>query len=525
MKQPLAQIQMTLGSLVAGFALLIAFGCSTEPLDANGTSAALTSAEARQPLRRQASTPEAQGIDSVKLAEALLAIREQNIHVHSLLLARNGKVVSNAYFYPYDGTTVHDLASVTKSIMTTLIGIAIDRGALSLDDPMVSFFPDREIAHLSPLKRQITVRHLVSMTSGLACEKEPGEPTLAEMQASSDWIQFMLDREVVWEPGTYFVYCSPGTHVLSAILQQATGMTALDFARRYLFLPLGIRESIWPVDPQGYNTGWGELRIHPLDTAKLGVLWMNHGRWHGREVVSRAWVEESTQPMIETREGGFYGYGWWIETEPYSYRADGRGGQYVFVVPSFNVLLATAGGGFTLDQLEPLLVPLLSGANEPLTPNRAGVRQLRTSAAAVREAPAPEPVGPTPDTAAAISGRMFALAANPVGLQTFGLELPGGTEGVLHYKLAQSEELVAMPVGLDGVYRFAPGDYGLPEGARGYWSDDETFVLEYDEIANQGHIVLRVRYQPDHTTVAITDLSQGYLGEFEATALEVPRPQ
>jgi CubicO group peptidase (beta-lactamase class C family) len=114
------------------------------------------------------STPEQQGLDSAKLAEALLTMRENNVNIHSLLIIRNGRLVTNAYFYPYDGQTPHMLASVTKSLMTSLIGIAADQGKLDLDDPMVSFFPDRTIANLDDAKKRITVAHLASMSSGFS---------------------------------------------------------------------------------------------------------------------------------------------------------------------------------------------------------------------------------------------------------------------------------------------------------------------------------------------------------------------
>jgi len=209
-------------------------------------------------------------------------------------------VVVDAYFYPYDGQTVHDVASVTKSVMTTLIGIAADQGKLELDQPLVSFFPGRTIANRDAGKEHITVRHLASMSSGLDCTADYDEATLREMQASSDWVQFTLDRPMIDEPGSRFVYCSPGMHLLSAILQQATGMTALDFARQNLFEPLGIHDVIWPADPQGVTHGWGDLYMHPHDMAKLGYLWLNHGQWGGRQIVSRAWVEDSAKVQIKT---------------------------------------------------------------------------------------------------------------------------------------------------------------------------------------------------------------------------------
>jgi CubicO group peptidase (beta-lactamase class C family) len=458
-----------------------------------------------------AATPEELGIDSAKLAEGLLSIRQQHINIHSLMVIRNGKMVLDAYFYPYDGSTVHDIASDTKSVMTTLIGIATDQGKLSLDDPMVSFFPERTIANRDALKERITVRHLVSMSSGLDCTKEGGEPTLAEMHAAPDWVQFALDRKVVWEPGTRFVYCSPAIHLLSPILQQATGMSASDFARQHLFEPLGIHDFIWPTDPQGYNTGSGDLKLHPHDLAKLGYLWLNHGVWEGKQIVSQQWVENSVKPLLETREGGFYGYGWWVETAETDilplYRADGRGGQYILVVPSLNLVVTTTGGGFIMDEIGAFLVATLTGADNPLAPNPAGVAQLEAALTTISRPPDAVAAAPLPETASVISGQTFVFEPNSLAIEKLGLEFNDSAEAILNLTLAGGEQVFAWPIALDGVYRLFPGDYDLPMGLRGQWMDDQTFTFEYDEIGNNSHVVLRMRFVGNRVMVESQDIS------------------
>jgi CubicO group peptidase (beta-lactamase class C family) len=150
----------------------------------------------------QKNTPEENGFDSVRMVEGLQAIRDQGINIHSLTVIRNGDVILDAYFYPYDGGTVHEVASVTKSVLTTLIGIAADQGKLRLDDKMVSFFPDREIANRSFLKNQITVKELAGMISGLDCTSANDEQTLTEMGNAPDWVQFTLDLKMKHIPGT-----------------------------------------------------------------------------------------------------------------------------------------------------------------------------------------------------------------------------------------------------------------------------------------------------------------------------------
>lgn len=448
-------------------------------------------------------TPEEEGFDSAKLAEALLTIREKDIDIHSLLIIRDGAVVVDAYFYPYDGNTVHELASVTKSVMTTLIAIAADQGKLELDQPMVSYFSNNTIANLDGLKEHITIRHLASMSSGLNCTQEGDEATLREMKASPDWVRFTLDRKAVWQPGTNFVYCSPGMHLLSAILQHTTGMTALDFARQNLFEPLGIHDVIWLTDPQGYNRGSEGVYLHPYDMAKIGYLWLNNGQWDGKQIVSQEWVENSVKAQFETGDGDDYGYGWWVQTdEPQSYTASGRGGQRITVVPSWNLIVATTGGGFSFDEIEPLLAPTFIDMNNSLPANSTAVSKLEAVLSAISQPPAPQPVAPLPDMARAISGKTFVFESNALGIEKVSLEFNNNsTEAILHVTLREGGQMPPWPIGLDGVYRLAPGEYNLQQGNRGHWADAQTFVLEHDEIASNDHILLLMHFVGDRVIV------------------------
>lgn len=455
----------------------------------------------------RSSTPEAQGLDSDQLAGLLLSIRKKNIQVHSLLIIRNGYVVTDATFYPYDGQTPHNVASVTKSLMTTLIGIAADRGKLDLNDTMVSFFPDRPIANLDPRKESITVRHLASMSSGLDCTNEADESTLREMVASPDYVQFMLDRRVTWEPGKQFVYCSPAIHLLSPILQQATGMTTLDFARQYLFEPLGFGEVMWPQDPQGYYDGWADVSLHPHDMARLGLLFLHKGQWDGQQIVSRGWVEEATQVQVATpaEDVDPYGYGWWLVPDVEGvYRADGRGGQYIFVLPQWNMIVVTTGGGFEMDQIGEQILASISDSDEPLPANPEGVARLDAAIDAVVEPPEPGPVAPLPDIARSLSGKTYFFALNPVGLKTVRFEFNGSSEATGFIEFSGRPQ-VSVPVGLDGVFRFSAGPDGRPQVYRGSWTDPHTFLLEYDGITNNDHAFLQFSFEGDRVDVGLQE--------------------
>ncbi len=223
---------MTLRGLLARSAFLLLFP-ATVSLEAEGAfSPQWTTA-----------LPEEVGLDSAALVEMFNHVRQHDVPVHSAQIVRQGKLMLDAYFYPYRAGMRHDVASVTKSITSTLIGLAIEKGCLrELNQPVLSFFAGRSVAQLDDRKRRVTLENLLTMQAGWDCGFEPKEARLLEMRRSTDWLQFTLDLPMVAEPGTRFAYCSANCHVLSAILTRTTGTNALAFARRELFGPLGIRD-------------------------------------------------------------------------------------------------------------------------------------------------------------------------------------------------------------------------------------------------------------------------------------------
>ena len=436
------------------------------------------------------STPEEQGFDSGKLAEMLQALHTTVPGLHSLLIIRNGDVVLDAYFYPYDNGLPHKLASVTKSFMTTLIGIAADQGKLQLDQPMISFFPDRTIANLDARKERITVRHLAGMMNGYQSGCLAGdEPTLNLMRSQPDWIQAALDREMVAEPGTVNCYDSPGMHLLSAILQKATGMTAVDFGRQYLFEPLGIHDVYWEPDPQGYSHGWGDLYLTPRDAAKIGYLWLNHGMWEGKQIVSAAWVEDA---VTAHSDGGSddYGYGWWVSDE--DYYAMGRGGQNIKVHPAFNAIVVTTGSSFDYDRLTPMLAAAMVDSGKPLPANPAAVAALNALVPVLAQPPDAPPAGRLPDMAGVISGKVYVLEPNDDAVASLKFEFTGDAEAALYVNIQSKDEV--WQIGLDGKYRRSADG----SGCRGYWVDAQTFVLER---FRDGVSIRRLRFEGDRVEV------------------------
>ncbi len=457
------------------------------------------------------STPEEQGFDSAKLAEMLTALDKDGVPVDSVMIVRNGYVALDAYFAPYDGSFPHNQASVTKSVTATLIGIAIDQGVLKLDQPMVSFFPDRTIANLDARKSRITVEDLVSMRNGMESECLNGDlPTLDKMRVNSDWIQAALDRKLTMDPGTSWCYDSPGMHILSGILQQATGMTELEYARQNLFGPLGITDVFWAADPKGHTQGWGNLYLKPRDAAKIGYLWLNQGKWEGKQIVSPNWVNEMVKPR--SRAGADdYGYGTWIgrDAPPNDYYyAVGRLGQYIRVYPSYNaIIVVTAQGLSSFDQVGGYVAAAFLNPEEALPANSSATAKLD---AALKEITQTDsfPVTKLPDTASSIAGRRIVLESNPLRVTEARFEFTDPNVAKFFVTKAQGDNEV-WSIGLDGKYRLSTIS---GEAARGYWADAHTFVIETFE---DGFVTYRFNFDGDRVIVESPDRGVTLRGRLE----------
>ena len=253
----------------------------------------------------------------------------------------------------------HKVNSVTKSVLSILVGIAIDRGVLKgVHQPIADFFPN-----LTDWQKQLTLEHLLTMTPGFDWPEFSswgGRPM--PMINSRDWVQFILERSMVEDPGESMHYNSGCSHLLSAILQKAAGMSLTEYAEAYLFNPLGIKYYTWYSDAKGIVIGGFGLSLKAEDMLKIGKLMLQEGTWNGHKVVSKDWVMESTIPRFHTyNKIGSYGYHWWIltnenhqQTQLPAYFAMGYGGQYIIVAPK-NQLIVTFTSDLYNDTFKPLL--------------------------------------------------------------------------------------------------------------------------------------------------------------------------
>ena len=279
-------------------------------------------------------------MEAGKLAEMLDAIQEQHLNLHSLLVIRNGYLVSETYFGSHQQDTRHETYSVTKSFVATLIGMAIDKGYIDgVEHRIVDFFPERTLANLDEQKEAMTLNDVLTMRSGL--DWQEGDAAYGAMYRSPDWVQFMLDKPMVWPPGSQFNYCSGCSHLLSAILQQTTGMNTRDFAEEYLFEPMGVSNAVWDTDGAGIPIGGWGLQMTPREMAKLGHLYLHHGAWEGQQIVSASWVEEATKGHTKAEDEWGYGYQWWTYPPAGAYAAWGLYGQTIFVIPESDLVVVT----------------------------------------------------------------------------------------------------------------------------------------------------------------------------------------
>lgn len=298
------------------------------------------------------SIPEEQGIDSGLLASMLERIILDGVDIDSITIIRNGYLVADIYMYPSTPDKKHAIHSTTKSITSTLIGIAIDKGYIKgTEQQLIEFFPETAINNLDNEKRKITLANLLTMSSGFENKNNPEINSwlgLNEMQATSDWTQYALDRPMTAEPGNTFAYSNADSFLLTAILQKQTGVDSLSFAHDHLFEPLGITDVLWRSSPKGVSTGYGEMWLTPHDMAKLGYLYLNEGKWGSKKILSQSWIETATSAHIRVSPKLQYGYQWWVAKD--FYFALGYEGQFVFIVPQRNmvVVFTSSLGGHSL---------------------------------------------------------------------------------------------------------------------------------------------------------------------------------
>lgn len=319
--------------IVTALGALLLAGCTGGDARPREGAAETAGAEA-------APAPPTVGLDSL-LVRTVLDSAARMPRLHSLLIARHGRLYEEEYYRGRTADTRANIKSASKSIVSTLVGIAVAEGKLRVDEPVAPYFSAHLAGDTSTLKRTITLGNLLSMQSGL---QSTSGGNYGAFVTSSNWVRYAITRPMVDLPGGRMQYSTGTSHLLSAVLTRATGTSTASYAREKLAEPLGVRIPPWTTDPQGISFGGNEMRMTPRDMLTFGEMYRNGGVHEGRQVVPKEWIDlswtERTRSRFNTHR---YGYGWWIRTSGGHpvYFAWGYGGQYIFIVPDLELVMVT----------------------------------------------------------------------------------------------------------------------------------------------------------------------------------------
>lgn len=338
--------------------VLILLSCSEEPTEPESSS-----------YNWPVSTPEDQGLNS-QLIEQAFEQGSNRGFVDCILIIRNGYLVAEKYYNDYNKRTPHNVMSVSKSFLSAMTGIALRDGILSnINEKILNYFPEYIYQNMDTRKYSITIRNLLMMRMGI----DNDENLYEQIYSSSNWIKTTIELPLIYNPGTRFCYNTFQTHLLSAIITKASGMSTLEFAKTNLLDKMNISCAEWWQDPQGYYFGGNSMHFTPRDMARLGFLYMNNGMIDGQQIIPAEWVEESLTNytnFINSTWGDLdkvnYGYLWWLgEIKDYQvFLAIGHGGQFIINFPDLNMIVVTTSdwqlGWDTADQHERLVLSIVA---------------------------------------------------------------------------------------------------------------------------------------------------------------------
>ncbi len=370
------------------------------------------------------SAPEAEGVSSQGILDFLDAVDRSKHEFHSFMFLRHGKVIAEGWWNPYSPDLRHTMYSLSKSFTSTAIGFAVKEKRLTVNDKVISFFPKDLPRTISPFLAEMKIKDLLSMSAG-----QTPDPTFAVVANDSNWVKAFLALPVVNKPGTKFLYNSLATYMLSAIVQKVTGEKMIAYLTPRLFNPLGIQGVDWEVDPRNINTGGWGLRIKTEDMARFGQLYLQKGKWNGKQLLPAGWIEEATTIKIEQapelaqlakatndwQQG--YGYQFW-RCRNNAFRGDGAFGQFIIVMPEQDAVVVITSESQDMQGELNLVWKYLSPALQKnrLPKNEALAENLRHRLTSLA-LPLPKKGADSP-IVSAISDKVFALEPNLSHLET-----------------------------------------------------------------------------------------------------------
>jgi CubicO group peptidase (beta-lactamase class C family) len=477
------------------------------------TGVSLSAENSSLPLPR--STPEAQGISSAAILAFVEAADQQSVTtnaIQSFMLVRHDHVVAEGWWSPYGADIPHKMFSLSKSFTSTAVGLAIADGKLSVDDPVLSFFPEDASANPSMYLKAMRVRDLLIMSSGQDSNTvaQLGDAMRDSVRSRENLIKTFLTAPVACKPGTLFIYNTPGSYMLSAIVQKVTGQTVFDYLQPRLFKPLGIENITWDSSPQGISWGGVGLNIRTEDIARFGLLYLQKGQWNGKQLLPISWVETATarqtsngsEPASDWDQG--YGYQFW-RCRHGLYRGDGAFGQFCIVMPEQDAVVAITSGTRNMAAVMNLVWDKLLPAMQP-APLPADTESDQKLERALAGLTLHQPQGAaTAAIAAQVSGKtyLFATNAQDIDAVTFNFK---GADATLVVRSLGREHHIACGSGLWKKERtafVAGADWRVadaveqPVAASGAWTSDDTYTMKLAYYETPLAITLTCRFAGD----------------------------
>ncbi|MFC2155987.1 serine hydrolase domain-containing protein [Acidobacteriota bacterium] len=478
--------------------MLVFMGCSSQKERATSLSSACW----------EPSIPEGQGVDSEILLNMMQKIEKENIQMRSIIVLRNQRLILEFYRFPYNRKITFNTKSASKSIISALTGIALrEKWIDSLDRIVESYFPQYFTAGEDPLKTKITLRHILTMTSGLKIEEQ--SPEWDKIFAGAEPVRTTFAFPMAANPGEVFNYLTPMPLIMAAILTGTSGQSLEEISRRYLFEPLGITDAFWKAIDK--RLIFSDIYMRPLDMAKFGMLFLQKGKWQGKQVLPEEWVKESTSLHVEKTNQpiGSYGYMWWIDPDKNIFKALGWGGQGIYVLPDKNaVIVITSSDYFASHKLvEDYIFPAIKSTTL-LAPNPEKNRLLSKTVQRFASADFDciRPIKRHPELAKKINNLTFNLEANPAGWLSMAFHF---AEASCQLTLGTDEGTYTFNVGLDNVYRFSDaGRYGeRPDhnkvALRGKWKETDTFFLDFLQLGRPEHAWIDVRFKENEIELKV----------------------
>lgn len=426
------------------------------------------------------SSPEAQGVSSAAILQFVEAANAKVNAIHSFMLVRHGQVVAEGWWTPYAAEEPHVLFSLSKSFTSTAVGLAVAEGKLSVNDPVLKFFPEDAPAEPSKNLQAMRVRDLLTMSTGHHDEDIATFPFMAQ----ENLVKKFLSLPVAHKPGTFFVYNTPATYMLSAIVQKVTGQTVLDYLRPRLLDPLGFVNPQWDASAQGISLGGFGFNARTEEIAKFGQLYLQHGQWNGKQILPAAWIEEATSRRMSNGsapDGDWdqgYGYQFWRCRHGF-YRGDGAFGQFCIVMPQYDAVLAITSGtgdmGLVMNLVWDLVVPGLESTTLPADPVASEKLKARLAKLAL---PTVEG-GATNAAATSFAGKRYVFPKNPIDLETLTLESVNPAGGaVFAVKTAGVEQRLTAARGSWAKGEMKMGPVSAPIATSGAWTAADTYTMK-----------------------------------------------